>query len=107
MKEKKPEGYDQIIQMQLTEFQRHIMSATCADIGITIIETNGIAQCASGSNTMSEAEGRLRATILMMQVAAAMIDDASDGKHELCLHNKETKEMARVGDGLESHVIKV
>lgn len=101
------EQFDPVVQMQLAEFQRHIRGATNAELCIIIIETDGVAQCATGSHQMSELEGKGKSSALMAQVAAAMIADGSDGQFELLLRDKKTGETLPAASNMSAMVVKV
>lgn len=101
------EQFDPIVQMQLAEFQKHILGATCSDLVIIITEKGGVAQCATGSNKMSEADGKGNAAALIAQVAAAMIDDGSAGQMELILKDKRSGQMYPAGKNMDAIVVKV
>ena len=99
--------FDPVVQMQLAEFQRHILGATNSELCIVIIETDGVAQCATGSNKMSEAEGRGKSTALIAQVAAAMVAEGSDRHLEIILRDKRTGEIIPAGKNMTAMVVKV
>lgn len=99
--------FDPVVQMQLAEFQRHILGATNSDMVAIIIETDGVAQCATGSPKMGESEGRGKVGALITQVAAALIHDGSAGQFELVLRNKATGEELEAGQNMSAMVVKV
>ncbi len=99
--------YDEVIQMQLAEFQRHILGATNSDLVVIITEKNGVCQAATGSHNMSEAEGKGNSAALLSQVAAAMVSEGSDGRFELILKDKKTGEMAPAGSKVDCVVVKL
>lgn len=101
------EQFDHVVQMQLAEFQRHIAGATGADMVVIMIETDGVAQCATGSPNMGELEGRGKVTALIAQVAAAMIADGSAGQFELQIKNKKTGEVLDAGRNMDARVVTV
>ena len=99
--------YDEVVQMQLFEFQRHILGATNADLCVVLVEANGVAQCATGSRNMGEEEGRGKSVALLSQTAAAMIEQASDGKFELLLRDNRTGEILPAGYNCSTRVVTV
>ena len=100
------EEFDQVVQMQLSEFQRHILGATNADLCIVIIEVDGVAQVATGSTVMSENEGKGRSAALIAQVADAMVVDMSEGRIELMIRDKKTGEVLPTSRGYSAKVMK-
>ena len=101
------EHFDEVVQMQLAEFQRAILGATNAEICIVITETGGVAQCATGSQQMSEAEGKGKSSALIAQIAAAMIDEGIAGQFELLLRDKKTGDTIPAGKNMSAMVVKV
>jgi len=99
--------FDPVVQMQLTEFQRHILGATNSELCVIIIETKGVAQCASGSTQLSENEGRGKAAALTAQVAAALIADGSGNQFELMIRDKKTGEVLPAGENMSALVVRV
>ena len=102
------EHYDPIVQMQLAEFQRHILGATNSDMVIIITEKDGVSQCAVGSNDMTENEGKATTSALISQVAAAMIQDGTAGRMELLVKDKKTGDIyPAMGHNMKALVVKV
>lgn len=101
------EQYDPIVQMQLFEFQRHILGATNSELCVVIVETDSVAQCATGSSQMTEAEGKGKAVALIAQVAAAMIEEGSGGLMELMIRDKRTGEFLPAGKNMSAMVVNV
>lgn len=101
------EHFDPVVQMQLAEFQRHIAGATNSDLVAIIIESNGVAQCATGSPKMGPLEGQGKVTALITQVAAALVKDGSHDEFELLLRNKKTGETLDCGQNMDALVVKV
>jgi len=101
------ELFDEVVQMQLAEFQRHILGATGAEMCVIVIETNGVVQCATGSKTMTEIEGRARSASLMAQIGASMIDNGSAGQFELVVRDKSTGDVFPAGENIQTVVVKV
>jgi len=101
------EHFDEVVQMQLAEFQRHILGATNSDLVVVIIETDGIAQCATGSKKYSEHDGKGKSAALVAQVGAAMIAEGSSGQFELILRDKKTGEMIPAGKNMDAIVVRV
>jgi hypothetical protein len=91
------DGYDEVVQMQLQEFQRHILGATNADLCIIIVEHNDVAHCATGSTKFGEADGKARAVALIVQTGAGLIESNSGGKFELLLRDKRDGTVGNVG----------
>ena len=104
MSDDEMEQFDPIVQMQLAEFQRHILSATNSELCVVIIETDGVAQCATGSYKMSEVEGRGKSAALIAQVAAAMIEEGSSGQFEMLIRDKKTGEVLPAGKNMSAKV---
>ena len=101
------EQFDPIVQMQLAEFQKHILGATNSDIVVVIIESGGVAQCATGSTKYSENDGKGKASALIAQVGAAMIAEGSSGRFELLLRDKKTGETLPAGSNMDAIVVRV
>ena len=107
MSEDLMEHFDQVVQMQLAEFQRHILGATNADVVAILIETDGVVQCATGSTKYDEEKGRGKSSVLLCQVAAAMIKEGSGGQFVLQIRNLKTGEILDAGANTDSMVVKV
>jgi hypothetical protein len=107
MSDDQMEHFDRIVQMQLGEFQRHILGATNSELCVVIIETKGVAQCATGSREMSEEEGKGKSTALIAQVAAAMIAEGSGDHLELVIRDNRTGDLMPAGKNMSAMVVTV
>ena len=97
-----PEGYDEVVQMQLQEFQRHILGATSADLCVVIVEHNDVAHCATGSTKFNDSDGRARAVALIVQTGAGLVEINSGGRFELLLRDKRDGTFANVGRNIQA-----
>lgn len=105
MSDDQMEKFDPIVQMQLSEFQRHILGATNSQLCVVIVETNDVAQCATGSRQMTEVEGKGKSTALIAQVAAAMIAEGSEGQLELLIRDNKTGKLLPAGKNMNAIVV--
>lgn len=101
------EQFDPVVQMQLAEFQRHILGATASELVVIITEKGGVAQAATGSDSMSENDGKASAAALTVQVASALLENGTGGQYELLVRDKKSGTLYPAGKNMDAVVVKV